>query len=133
MVEFSETFELDCGELDQDHRRLIEMLNEIVAMLDDGKTGNCKSKVQEFVNFSKAHFRREERFLAKAGYPGLQEHCEHHIRLNKKMDHILEFADMAGVNEKARESLKKELVFFLMDDVITTDLDFKSFIEDKRL
>ena len=44
------------------------------------------------------------------------------------MNHMLEFADMVAVNAQARESLKKELVFFVMDDVITTDLDFKKFI-----
>lgn len=132
MVELSETFELDCGELDQDHQRLVEMLNEIVAMLDRGKTESCKSKVLEFVNFSKLHFGREELLLDKAGYPDLQRHRNHHARLIKKMDHILEFAGMAAVNDKARESLKKELVFFLMDDVITTDLEFKSFVRDKQ-
>jgi hypothetical protein len=31
----------------------------------------------------------------------------------------------------ARDSLRKELVFFLMDDVITTDMDFKNFIKEK--
>jgi hypothetical protein len=30
----------------------------------------------------------------------------------------------------ARDSLRKELVFFLMDDVITTDMEFKNFIEE---
>jgi hypothetical protein len=47
------------------------------------------------------------------------------------MDHLLEFASAAEENEMARESLRKELVFFLMDDVITTDMDFKNFIKDK--
>ena len=41
---------------------------------------------------------------------------------------MLEFAGLVSVNEMARESLKTELVFFVMDDVITTDLDFKNFI-----
>ena len=44
---------------------------------------------------------------------------------------ILEFAEKVAVNEMAGESLKKELVYFVMDDVITTDMDFKEFIADK--
>lgn len=132
MVELSETFELDCDELDKDHQRLVEMVNEVVAMLDEGKTENCKSKVLEFVNYSKRHFGREEQLLAKLGYPNVQKHREHHAMLDEKMEHILEFAGMVAVNEKARESLKKELVFFVMDDMITTDLDFKAFVQDKQ-
>jgi len=36
---------------------------------------------------------------------------------------------MAGINQLARESLRKELVYFLMDDVITKDMEFKRFIK----
>ncbi len=128
MVELSETFVLECNELDKDHERLVEMVNEITDMLDQGITENCKEKVQAFIDFTKGHFNREEQFLIKVGYPDVGKHRKHHHQLYEKMDHILEFADSVTVNEMARESLRKELVFFLMDDVITTDLDFKAFI-----
>lgn len=129
MVEFSESFKLDCEELDGDHRQLKEMVDEIVAMLDANETANCKAKVLEFVNFSKLHFAREELFLSDHGYPDTDKHRKHHASLDQKMEHMLEFAGMVAVNEKARESLKKELVYFLMDDVISTDLNFKSFVK----
>jgi len=132
MVELSETFVLDCEELDKDHRRLVEMVNEINEMLESGKTGNCKGKVLEFVNFAKGHFAREELLLTRVGYPDVGKHRQHHRQLDEKMEHILGFAESVAVNEIARESLKKELVFFLMDDVITTDLEFKAFIGDKQ-
>ncbi|MEE8393357.1 MAG: hemerythrin domain-containing protein [Rhodospirillales bacterium] len=128
MVELSETYVLECEELDKDHRRLVEMVNEITDRLDSGDPVNCKGMVLEFVNFAKGHFGREEQFLTKVGYPDVGKHREHHRQLDEKMEHIVEFAESASVNEMARESLKKELVFFLMDDVITTDLDFKAFI-----
>jgi len=132
MVELSETFELECETLDRDHQRLIEMVNGIVAMIDSGKTDACESSVQEFVAVAKAHFSREERLLTKVGYPNVGMHQAHHRELNKKMEHLLEFAGMAAVNEMARESLKKELVFFVMDDIITTDLDFKEFVAGQQ-
>ncbi len=132
MVEITETFELESELLDTDHRRLVEMVNEIVALIDSGETENCKSKVIEFVKFTKSHFGREEQLLAKVGYPNVDKHRKHHKQLDRKMEHILEFAGMVAANEMARESLKKELVYFVMDDVITTDLDFKSFVADKQ-
>ena len=131
MVELSETFLLESETLDKDHQTLVEMVNEISDLLDSGETGNCKTKVLEFINFAKAHFVREEQLLNKAGYPHVAKHQKHHKDLDRKMEHMLEFAGLVNVNEIARESLKKELVFFVMDDVITTDLDFKSFINSK--
>ena len=132
MVELSKTFELECETLDQDHQRLVEMVNGIVASIDSGNTDTCKSSVLEFVTFAKGHFSREERLLTKVGYPNVGMHQAHHRELDKKMEHLLEFAGMAAENEMARESLKKELVFFLMDDIITTDLDFKEFVAGQQ-
>ncbi|HER26311.1 MAG TPA: hypothetical protein ENI69_04305 [Rhodospirillales bacterium] len=132
MVELSKTFELECETLDRDHQRLVEMVNDIVALLDDPACINCEEKVYEFINFAKGHFSREEQLLAKSGYPNVGKHKEHHRQLDKKMEHLVEFAGMVGVNEIARESLKKELVFFVMDDIITNDLDFKEFVSDQH-
>lgn len=131
MVELSETFVLECEELDRDHKRLVEMVNDISEQIDSGNTATCKSQVQELVNYARGHFGREEQFLSKIGYPDVNRHRRHHRQLDHKMEHILEFAEKVAVNEMAGESLKKELVYFVMDDVITTDMDFKSFIADK--
>jgi hemerythrin len=128
MVQLSETFLMESQSLDKDHQKLVEMVNEITQMLDRDETENCKTKVVDFIKFVKSHFAREEQLLNKVGYPNVEKHQKHHKELYPKMNHMLEFAELVAVNEKARESLKKELVFFVMDDVITTDLDFKKFI-----
>lgn len=131
MVELTNTFVIECEELDKDHQCLIDMVNDISQRIDDGNTGDCKSRVLELINFAKGHFSREEQLLTKVGYPDVGKHRKHHRQLDRKMEHILEFAGQVAVNEMAGESLKKELVYFVMDDVITTDMDFKDFIADK--
>ena len=131
MVELSDTFVMETEVLDRDHERLVEMVNAITERIDSGHTENCKTDVLELVNFAKGHFSREEQLLTKAGYPDVGKHRTHHRLLDRKMEHILEFAEKVAVNEMARESLKRELVYFVMDDVITTDMDFKAFIADK--
>lgn len=132
MTELSETFILECEELDKDHKRLVEMVDDIAAKLDSGECENCKKLVVEFVNYAKGHFVREEQLLTKVGYPGVEKHRKHHSQLFQKMEHIVEFAGSVAENDLARESLKKELLFFIYDDVITTDMDFKEFVSNKR-
>ena len=133
MVNLSNTFLLECEELDQDHKRLVEMVNDISAQIDSGNTQTCKAMVLNFINFAKRHFGREEILLTEAGYPDVDKHRKHHRELNDKMQHILEFVDKVEVNEMAGQSLKKELVYFVMDDLITTDMDFKAFIANKAV
>ena len=44
------------------------------------------------------------------------------------MHNIRALAERAADSRPAREALRKELVFILMDDVINEDLAFKSFL-----
>lgn len=133
MVELTKSFLLESEILDKDHQQLADILNEIVQAIDHGNAGECKRLVPTFVRAAKAHFAKEEAFLLKIGYPNVEKHKDHHRGLNDKMDHMLEFGRMAEENELAKEALRKELLFFLMDDVITTDLEFKKYIEDNTV
>ncbi|NQU55866.1 MAG: hemerythrin family protein [Rhodospirillales bacterium] len=128
MVELTSSFELEFEALDQDHRKMIDRVNAIIKEIDTGNTDVCETLVAGFVDFSKQHFGREEALLVSIKYPDVEKHRKHHRDLYDKLDHMLEFAKMAPENDIACESLKKELVYFIMDDVITADLEFKDFL-----
>ena len=131
MVELTSTFMLEYDSLDKEHQRLADIVNQIVEAIDGGEAGDCEGLVGGFVISAKEHFANEEALLVKVGYPDVKKHQDHHKNLNTKMDHLLEFAKAAEENEMARDSLRRELTFFLLDDIITTDMEFKNFIEEK--
>jgi len=133
MVELSSSFELEYKPIDSDHRRLVDMANSVIKAIDEGRPEECADLVPKFVEFAKTHFLREERFLEKVGYPEMQNHHEHHRNLNTKMEKILQLSRSAEESKLAQDDLRSELVFFLMDDVINADLDFKSFLADKGI
>lgn len=131
MVELTSSFKLDYEALDRDHQSLADQVNKIVKAIDNDEGDKCEDLVNDFVKAAKSHFAKEEALLVKVGFPNVEGHQAHHKSLNTKMDHLIEFSKMAGQNQMACESLRKELVYFLMDDVITADMDFKNFIEEK--
>ena len=131
MVELTPSFMLEYESLDKDHQHLADIINQIIKAIDDDEAKKCEGLVGDFVKSAKEHFANEEALLVNAGYPNVKKHQDHHKSLNTQMDHMIEFSNMAGENQLARDSLRKELVFFLMDDVITTDMDFKIFVEEK--
>ncbi len=131
MVELTPAFLLEYEALDRDHQRLADIVNQVVKAIDDDEAEKCADLVIDLVNSAKSHFAREEALLVKIGYPNVEKHRDHHRNLSTKMDHMIEFAKMAGENQLARDSLRKELVFVLMDDIITTDMDFKNFVAEK--
>lgn len=128
MVEITRSYEIEVETIDSDHRRLVTIINEITQAIDDERAEECARLVPDFVTFSKQHFAREEALLARNGYPEVEKHRKHHAALNDKMNTILDLAGRAVDSAAAREALRKELIFFLMDDVINEDMDFKSFL-----
>ncbi len=132
MVDLTASFLLESEFLDKEHQRLAGLVNQIIAAIDNDEAEKCEDLLSNFVKSTKEHFAHEEALLVKAGYPNVKKHQDHHKSLNTKMDHLNEFAMNAKDNKLARERLRKELVFFLMDDVITTDMEFKNFIETKN-
>lgn len=130
MVELTPTFELDNKPVDEDHRRLIAQVNDIIKALDEGRAPDCAELVPEFVAFTKKHFLREEALLERHDYPELDKHRDHHRRLHDNLESLLKLAANVAESEPARESLRKELVYFMMDDVINADLDFKAFLSE---
>jgi hemerythrin-like metal-binding protein len=128
MVEITRSFEIDIEAIDDDHRRLVDIVNEIVQALDDAKPEVCRTLVPEFVDLAKQHFSREETLLAKYSYPDLEKHRRHHAALDGKMETMLSLAENAVDSPPAQETLRKELIFFIMDDVINEDMDYKSFL-----
>lgn len=131
MVELTPSFLLEYETLDRDHQRLAEIINQVIEAIDTDEAEKCAGLVIDLVQSAKSHFANEEALLVKIGYPNVKKHQDHHKSLYTKMDHLIEFAKMAGENQMARDSLRKELVFFLMDDIITTDMDFKNFVAEK--
>ena len=128
MVETTRSFEIEVEMIDNDHRRLVEIINEITQAIDDDRPEECARLVPDFVTFSKQHFAREEALLEKNGYPQVDKHRKHHASLDDKMKTMEALALNVVDSPAARDALRKELVFFMMDDVINEDMDFKSFL-----
>jgi len=128
MVEITKSFEIDVDIIDADHRRMVDMINEICQAIDGGKAERCQAQVPEFVKLAKQHFKREEALLAKHDYPETDKHRQYHASLDEKMDTMLALAGKVVDSPPAQEALRKELIFFMMDDVINEDMDFKAFL-----
>jgi hemerythrin len=72
-------------EMDDDHRDLIGMLNEIYEATSAGrKDQDISELVERVVARAKAHFAHEERLLDEAGYAEADAHYKEHDRMIAK-------------------------------------------------
>ena len=130
MVEISSTFELKYAPIDDDHKHLADIVTEIVDALDAEKLVEAAALMRKFVETTRQHFQDEEALLASHNYPNLEEHKGHHAMLVGKLETLQDMGDKVVDNPHASESLRKELIYFLMDDIINEDLNFKNFINE---
>jgi hemerythrin-like metal-binding protein len=108
--------ELSVGvkELDDDHKQLMGMLNEIHESAAAGRNDQELSDlVEKMVANTKAHFEHEELLLAKAGYPDAPAHFQEHDWMIAKALSV-----QAAFRCGSASTLSAELLSFLRDWLI---------------
>ena len=73
---------VDIKEIDDDHRKLLELFNILNHSVNEGDAANyIEAVLEELISFTVWHFRHEERLMLKYGYEGIAEHKMEHQQL----------------------------------------------------
>jgi len=68
--------------LDEDHRRLIKLVDDLHSAMDQGKGREVLGGVlAELLKYTREHFKREEDFMQRIGYEDFLAHKQEHERL----------------------------------------------------
>lgn len=79
LFNFENEFRLGIEEMDNEHIKLVDMLNEVHALLSEGKRDEARRYFSETLsNYVDEHFSDEEQFLERIGFPGLEAHKKIH-------------------------------------------------------
>ncbi len=89
-IAFSPALSVRVDDLDKDHERLLDILNELHAAAKAGRKDDTRSASSRLRRDLDLHFEREEALLARSGYPGLQAHRTLHGALYREVDHLVE-------------------------------------------
>ena len=85
IVTFNEMYHLGIKEIDNQHKRIIEMLNKL---LQTFKLGNAEQtmliELNELIDYTQYHFSYEEQLLERTGFPEAEQHADsHQLMLSK--------------------------------------------------
>lgn len=91
IIKWRDTFETGIEQMDEQHRRLIHLINQLYDILKT-KAGYdaIDAILQEMADYAEHHLRDEEQLLAEHGYPGLEQHRQVHQSYFSRMDELLE-------------------------------------------
>lgn len=129
-VKWLDIFNTGIPFIDEDHRRLVDLINNIQKAHEAKDIVGCRLTLGEFLDEAKAHFRREEQYLNTANYPNLAYHANHHQKLIECVVDLLSRMqpdEQTGQEPVLEDELIEDTLFFLLEDVIKADAEFKSF------
>lgn len=73
--------EIDGGAIDQDHQRLVQLVNELHSATSEGQGREVVGEIlQRLLSYTAEHLHREEQLMRNAGFPQLQRHQEGHAQ-----------------------------------------------------
>lgn len=76
---WNDSYSAGLAELDDDHRRLLDVVGKMEQAIEDGRGEEVMGDVlRDILHHTEDHFPHEERLMAEHKFPGLQEHQEMH-------------------------------------------------------
>jgi hemerythrin len=131
-IKWDDSLSVNVAEIDQQHQKLILMINELHGAMKLGKGKDVLGKiVNGLIGYTTIHFKTEEDYFRQFGYPQADSHKKEHIVFVGK---VSEFKD--GF-EKGKLSLSIEILNFLSDwlqnHIKGTDKKYSQFFNGKGL
>jgi hemerythrin len=132
LIQWSDSLKVKVAEIDQQHQKLVGMINDLNEAMRQGKGKVVLGKILSgMVTYAASHFRTEEKYFDQFGYPEADSHKKEHGAFTKK---VLEFKD--GF-EKGKLGLSMEVMDFLSDwlqnHIKGVDMKYGPFFNSKGL
>lgn len=128
---WKEEYEIGIREVDEQHRELFSLINELYETMKEGKGRETVHRVLEgFIERVQLHFQAEEKWMEKYGYPGLLTHRAQHENLTKKvMEMEKNFMDAPpGFSIKLANFLRE----WLHNHILGSDRRFGEYLDEDR-
>ncbi|WNJ98870.1 hemerythrin family protein [Thalassospiraceae bacterium LMO-JJ14] len=95
-----EAFKIGISSIDDDHLNLVESINRSLLTQDGNNIKDFKKVFESFISDLKQHFENEEELMREAGYPGLDDHANHHKACLNQLNMSLETCNRRGYADR---------------------------------
>ena len=127
LFNWSDDYSVGIKEIDEQHKKLFEIINKLHAAMKEAKSKAILGKViEEMISYTEFHFSTEEILLQNCRYPDFSQHKLKHEQFTKK---VKEFEKKYL---KGSALLSQEIVEFLRDWLVNhikqSDKEYSLFI-----
>ena len=111
---------------DDEHKKLISLANKVIGF---SNTGEDQNKIQDTLKalheYTLIHFRNEENFMARLGFPEIEHHKQCHIELIERLNKII---TQNASQDDLIHDLKRLMVVWVIEHIINEDHKITQYI-----
>jgi hemerythrin len=126
LIEWDDSFSVGFAEIDSQHHRWIQMINDLDEVLSKGEvdrfTTAMQASLDAMTDYARFHFDFEERFMADLGYPEIEAHQKTHRRLIGQLTQIQD--DIKRGYRPLNTQLMSIMMNWLKDHILEEDKQF---------
>jgi hemerythrin-like metal-binding protein len=124
---WGETLSVEVDEIDDDHRKLVDLFNILNHALVEAEAKDYVDAVfEELISCTIWHFRHEERLMLKYGYEGSEDHKTEHRDLIDSV-RALQWKYLQGDKQLSNEDIEY-LEHWLTGHILSADKDLGSYL-----
>jgi hemerythrin-like metal-binding protein len=136
-IAWSAEFSVQSPHLDQQHRHLIDIINDFNQALAKGEGAQITYAIlNRLVQYAETHFRDEEKLMQMARFPAeyFNAHLREHEKLTEEIFHHCE--NWSSYGEESLPRIGKFLAEWLLGHILNSDMKYCKYvakIDDKFL
>jgi hemerythrin len=123
LVQWKAQYSVNNPEIDAQHRRLFELINDLHASMSSGARGETVRVVEELVAYTRFHFRFEEELMERSGYEGVEAHKQVHRAMVGQVEKFRIEAGRTGASVSVQ--LMSFLKNWLSKHILETDMRYR--------
>ncbi|WP_456403125.1 bacteriohemerythrin [Persephonella sp.] len=130
LIEWNKELELGIPEIDEQHKKLVDMLNSFYTELEQGhKREAAEHFLKELEDYLIYHLEFEEKFMEEIGFPDLENHKRTH-EMFKKL-YLEEKERYLKGDEKAIREIIAFAFSWLFSHIMKTDKKYAKYLKEK--
>jgi len=122
-IKWQDSYSVGIDDIDHDHKKLINLLNKFSTAYDFAMCEEFEREaLNDLVNYTVYHFKKEEELLEKYNYPDFDAHKKQHQAMINKVNGFVELYNEKGHN--ALNEISEFLSNWLINHINGTDKEY---------
>ena len=129
-MQWNETMVVHVGEMDEQHEKLVSIMNSLYEALQSGKAGEAEKEVLvELIKYTDYHFSMEKGLMEKYDYPEMDDHLERHGEFTEKLKELCKKHQIE--NAEVSRDILAFLIGWIINHIMEADKKLGDFLNGK--